>query len=121
MIDAYLLDLLKEKNKLDLKIKNFIIQSTHKKVRFSEKKFVGDLGEYYFFKHAMAVFSSCSQNIQSNSACDFEGKLNDKYKKILGIKKENLRIEVKTRYSQNGNNHLFGIKKKNLIYWHLLC
>ena len=63
MTDAQLLRLLKEKNKLDLKIKKFITKSTNKKVRFSEKKFVGDLGEYYFFKHASTAFSYFSQNI----------------------------------------------------------
>ena len=111
MKDSRLLSLLNEKKKLDLKIRKLIINDTNNKIRFSEKKFVGDLGEYYFFKHANTAFSSCSQKIQSNAAFDFYGTLKEKYKRTLTIKKDNLRIEVKTRYAQNGNNHLFGIKK----------
>ncbi|QEK99466.1 hypothetical protein FKG96_01195 [Olivibacter sp. LS-1] len=105
--DFELASLLREKRSLDSKIERYIKESTNNVIRFSAKKFVGDLGEYYFFKHA-DIFKNIHQCAPSNSDCDLIGELKDGFAQEHNLP-PSVRIEVKTRYAQMGNNHLFGI------------
>ncbi len=79
--------------------------------RFSYKKFVADLGEYYFFQVCQSLFKtdSLKQSIRATASYDYEGIFHDKeLYKIFGD--ESMRIEVKTRYAQVYNPNLLGIK-----------
>lgn len=81
---------------------------------FSSKKFVGDLGEYYAKINLEHLFKSGTLKISkiSNSSNDISGKLKSEVAKEWNID-PNVRIEVKTRFNQKGNPHLFGINKEN--------
>lgn len=81
---------------------------------FSSKKFVGDLGEYYAKLNLEHLFESNTLRISeiSNSPYDISGKLKSEVAKEWDID-PNVRIEVKTRFHQKGNPHLFGIHKEN--------
>src|SRR5690606_36918508 len=72
------------------------------------KKFVGDLGEYYFSQN-MPPFLAVSQSTTSNDDFDFMGNLSAAGAEILSVPAGNVRIEVKTRHAQKGDNHLFGL------------
>lgn len=100
--------LLMQKRKIDLKIEKLFSEKLGISSRFSSKKFVGDLGEYYFSK-AANFLSELTQSTTSNFDCDFVGKLIPEFQKKFDLSSEDVRIEVKTRHSQIGNNHLFGI------------
>jgi hypothetical protein len=107
-IDEELKLLLENRRKLDLAIANYFEQKYPNKIRFSPKKFVGDLGEFYFFKLA-SCFADLKQSETSNSYCDFEGVLKPEYEAKFNLNKEKIKIEVKTRHAQKGDNHLFGV------------
>jgi hypothetical protein len=102
--------LLEQKRKVDLEIAKLITESSEGKIRFSAKKFIGDLGEFYFLKSA-TLFSDLEQSRTSNSDCDFVGILNEDGQRTLEIGPEKVRIEVKTRHAQSGDNHIFGVNK----------
>lgn len=107
-IEAKLVELLKQRRLIDLEIAKVIAESNRGSIRFSEKKFVGDLGEYYFYKFA-PPFLEIEQSTTSNKDCDFRGKLSEGGRQLFGLENERVRIEVKTRHAQVGNNHLFAI------------
>lgn len=107
-IEAKLAELLKQRRRIDLKIAKVIAESNPGSIRFSEKKFVGDLGEYYFYKFAPS-FLEIEQSVTSNKDCDFRGRLFEEGRQLFGLNDEKVRIEVKTRHAQVGNNHLFVI------------
>jgi|GEM_PF-2352484 hypothetical protein len=75
--------------------------------RFSTKKFVADLGEYYFYENCKDIFETLDQNKKATADYDFSGSL--KQGKILNT---DVRIEVKTRHAQDGNPYLLGVKPK---------
>lgn len=100
--------LLEKKRKTDLEIADYFEQKYPNKIRFSSKKFVGDLGEFYFYKLAIC-FEGLRQMGTSNSTCDFEGILAPEFRDKFNLNTEQIRIEVKTRHAQSGNNHLFGV------------
>jgi len=84
--------------------------------RFSRKKFVGDLGEYYFMENVKFLFKKIEQSKTSNKGYDFTGIFKDKYAKQYGFKiDKELQIEVKTRYEQKGDNHIFSLKKEKFV------
>jgi hypothetical protein len=107
-IDKDLKLLLEIRRKLDLAIENYFVQKYPNKIRFSPKKFVGDLGEFYFYELA-SCFESLTQSKTSNDKCDFEGVLANEYRAKFNLNNEQIGIEVKTRHAQSGNNHLFGV------------
>ena len=100
--------LLLKKRQIDLEIEQVITENYNGKVRFSSKKFVGDLGELYFY-NSVPLFSELAQSSTSNNDYDFIGKLYPKFSGLFGLNSVNVRIEIKTRHAQEGNNHLFGI------------
>lgn len=100
--------LLLKKRNIELEIEKLFIDKLGISSRFNSKKFVGDLGEYYFSR-AANFLSQLTQSITSNFDCDFVGKLFPEFQKNFDINVEDVRIEVKTRHAQVGNNHLFGI------------
>jgi hypothetical protein len=100
--------LLTRKRQIDLEIENLFVSNSGISSRFSSKKFVGDLGEYYFSK-AADFLSELTQSTTSNFDCDFVGKLLPEFQEEFNLDVEDVRIEVKTRHAQIGNNHLFGI------------
>lgn len=51
----------------------------------------------------------------SNDEFDISGTLKPEIAKEWNIDTPQVRIEVKTRYHQKGNPHLFGIKPNSLI------
>ena len=102
-----LLVLLKQRREIDLAIAKLVAESTEG-VRFNEKKFVGDLDEYYFSQNTPACLK-LTQSITSNDDFDFKGELTDEGSAIFGLPSGDVRIEVKTRHAQKGNNHLFGL------------
>jgi hypothetical protein len=102
-----LLELLRQRRELDLTIAKLFGESAEG-IRFSEKKFVGDLGEYYFSQNPPR-FLTITQSLMSNNDYDFDGKLTEEGVAIFGLPSESVRIEVKTRHAQKGNNHLFQI------------
>jgi hypothetical protein len=80
-------------------------------LRFSRKKFVSDLGEYYFYINMKGLFKQLRQSRMSTAPFDFLGILKNKYAIRFGFKVNGkLNIEVKTRYEQKGANHLAGLK-----------
>lgn len=107
-IDSELLDLLRRRREIDIQIARVIGDAHDGAIRFSEKKFVGDLGEYYFYKFAPS-FLTIEQSLTSNKNCDFTRKLTDEGRQLLGLGMNDVRIEVKTRHAQVGNNHIFSI------------
>lgn len=87
---------------------------------FSSKKFIGDLGEYYAQINLKHLFEEGTLKIsgKSNSSYDIEGKLRSEVASEWNINQV-VKIEVKTRFHQKGNPHLFGIKEGNfdlLVY-----
>ena len=100
--------LLSEKVKLEKQIAQLVSQESP--VRFSYKKFVADLGEYYFFINCKHIFEGDSliQSKTSNAPADFSGQISESLAQQFDIDK-NVRIEVKTRYHQTGNPHIFGL------------
>jgi hypothetical protein len=110
MVDE-LYKLLQKKYAIDQKIKTFIT-SEDKSIRFFHKKFVGELGEYYFKKYFEQYTLYVEQIHASNGSCDFIIKLNERGKNKFKINRNGkIRIEVKTRYDQVGINHIFGVDK----------
>jgi hypothetical protein len=97
--------LLEKKRKTDSEIADYFKREYADKIRFSSKKFVGDLGEFYFYKLA-SCFADLTQSKTSNSNCDFFGVLAPEYQTKFDLNKEQIKIEVKTRHAQSGNNHL---------------
>jgi hypothetical protein len=110
MFNETLKQMLFEKRQLDLEIEKFINESLHAKFRFSAKKFTGDLGELYFYQIAAPLFTRLEQSVHSNEDCDFRGELLPEYSNLFELPPGEIRIEVKCRHDQEGNNHLFGIK-----------
>ena len=100
--------LLAQKRIIDLEIEKLFSDRLGISSRFSSKKFVGDLGEYYFSK-AASFLSELTQSITSNFDCDFTGKLLPEFQERFDLNLQSVRIEVKTRHAQVGNNHLFGV------------
>lgn len=98
-----------QKRQIDLEIEKFINQSLLGKFRFSAKKFTGDLGELYFSQIAAPLFSRLEQSPFSNEDCDFRGELLPEYSALFELTPGEIRIEVKCRHDQEGNNHLFGL------------
>lgn len=104
----HLVPLLAKKKQLDDDIAA-VIRAGDPNVRFSTKKFVPDLGEFYFLKLA-TVFQDLKQSVKSNADFDFLAILDDATRMLFGIDVNQARIEVKTRYAQIGNNHIKGLK-----------
>ncbi len=107
-VESKLVDLLKQRRLIDLEIARVIGESNLGSIRFSEKKFVGDLGEYYFFKFC-PPFLEIEQCETSNKYFDFQGRLSEEARELFELEDTQVRIEVKTRHAQIGNNHLFAI------------
>lgn len=107
--DDKLISLLIQKRNVDLEIEKLFEENYKGTIRFSSKKFVADLGEYYFYR-AAGFLTDLRQSSTSNSACDFVGKLSKEFQELFDINVEDVRIEIKTRHAQIGNNHLFGLK-----------
>lgn len=110
MFNETLKQMLLQKRQFDLEIEKFINTSLHPKFRFSAKKFTGDLGELYFYQIAAPLFSRLEQSVVSNDKCDFRGELLPEYSDQFELPLGEIRIEVKCRHDQEGNNHLFGIQ-----------
>ena len=100
--------LLRQKRSIELEIEKLFTGNYNEIIRFSSKKFVADLGEYYFYK-AATFLSDLKQSRTSNFDCDFVGKLLPEFREVFGLNIEEVRVEVKTRHAQIGNNHLKGI------------
>jgi hypothetical protein len=116
--DDTIIELLNQKVDIEKKIEKQLQEKGFK--HFSSKKFVGDLGEYYALINLKHLFEEGTFEISttSNSPCDIKGKLKSEVAKKWDINQD-VRIEVKTRYYQKGNSHIFGIKKENfdlLVY-----
>ena len=79
-------------------IKKYITEK--KKLRFSRKKFVADLGEYYFYLNCKDIFMDLTQEKKSNASYDFSAKPNPKVSYQNFPNKKIIRIEVKTRHAQ---------------------
>jgi len=79
--------------------------------RFSYKKFVADLGEYYFYTYCNHLFipGSLKQSEKATAPYDFEGIFirNQIFKKFWD---KPCLIEVKTRQAQVNDPYLLGIK-----------
>lgn len=79
--------------------------------RFSYKKFVADLGEYYFYTYCNHLFipGSLKQSEKATAPYDFEGIFirNQIFKKFWD---KPCLIEVKTRHAQVNDPYLLGIK-----------
>ncbi|GAB2569506.1 hypothetical protein [Spirosoma areae] len=89
-------DLLIQKVKLEKEIAKLV--SDKNPIRFSYKKFVADLGEYYFYRECNHLFvpSSLLQSTKSNAPADFVGQLIESIARQIRVD-ENVRIEIKTR------------------------
>jgi hypothetical protein len=98
--------LLLKKQSVEIEIEKLLVNN---KTRFSYKKFVGDLGEFYFGFHAAKKFKRIKQNVAPNADWDYNVELKTGITSLLGIKDGSIRVEVKTRYDQKGNNHIFGL------------
>lgn len=101
-------------------IKKYVTEK--KKLRFSRKKFVADLGEYYFFVNCKNIFIDLTQEKKSNAAYDFSAKPNPKVAYQNFPNKNIIRIEVKTRHAQIDDPYLLGVKKNKfelLVFVHL--
>lgn len=110
--DISITELLKQKVEIEQKIETRIKEKGF--AHFSSKKFVGDLGEYYAKINLSHLFVDNELHISeiSNSLNDINGTLKKEVAEKWGINPK-VRIEVKTRFHQAGNPHLFGIHKDN--------
>jgi hypothetical protein len=108
--------LLLQKRQIDLEIEKLITENYLGGIRFSSKKFVGDLGELYFYQQAK-IFSKLSQSQTSNNEHDFSGSLLPEFQELFELDNALVRVEIKTRHAQLGNNHLKGIniQKSDLV------
>jgi hypothetical protein len=107
--DSELESLLRQKRNIELLIEKLFAEKYNREIRLSSKKLVADLGEYYFYK-AASFFAELKQGVTSNCDCDFTGKLFPEFREKFNLNLGEVRVEVKTRHAQVGNNHLFGIK-----------
>lgn len=108
-----IIDLAKEKLKIDLAITKIIQEENP---NFSYKKLVGDLGEYYAKKNIECFFDELKFSEKRVSVCDLIGTLKDEYSQKWNLPKL-VNIEVKTRYFQQGSQHIGNVHKDN---FHLL-
>lgn len=110
--DNSIIELLNQKVDIEQKIERKIKEKGF--LHFSAKKFVGDLGEYYAKINLSHLFVDNQLYISeiSNSLYDIKGVLKKEVSENWKID-PNVRIEVKTRFHQLGNPHLFGINKDN--------
>lgn len=106
---AQLNSLLIKKRELDLEIATLISKQYEGKIRISPKKLVADLGEYYVFKN-LSFIENLEQPVVSNADCDLIGEISEELRKKWGLKKKIVRIEVKTRYAQDGDNQFKDVK-----------
>lgn len=108
--------LLLQKRLIDLEIEKLITENYPGGIRFSSKKFVGDLGELYFYQQAK-IFSKLTQSQTSNNEHDFSGLLLPEFQELFELDNPLVRVEIKTRHAQIGNNHLRGIdiQKSDLV------
>jgi len=88
------------------KIEEYV--KSNKAERFSTKKFVADLGEFYFEINCRHMFENLVQEKPANAAYDFKG-VQKQEKEFKHIKRD-LKIEVKTRHGTPGNPKLQEIK-----------
>lgn len=108
--------MLVQKRLIDIEIEKLIIDNYSGAIRFSSKKFVGDLGELYFYQQ-VKIFSELTQSPISNNEHDFSGLLLPEFQKLFELVNPFVRVEIKTRHAQIGNNHLKGIdiQKSDLV------
>lgn len=108
--------LLVQKRLIDIEIEKLIVENYSGTIRFSSKKFVGDLGELYFYQQAK-IFSELTQSQTSNNKHDFSGLLLPEFQELFELDNPFVRVEIKTRHAQIGNNHLKGIdiQKSDLV------
>ena len=106
--DNLIIDLLNQKLEIEQKLEAYLKQNAF--AHFSSKKFVGDLGEYYALLNLSHLFESNSLIISevSNASNDISGRLKAEIANEWKIKPI-VRVEVKTRYFQKGNPHIFGL------------
>lgn len=104
-IDDRLSKLLSIKLAAIYNVKSYI---ERKNFRFSHKKFVADLGEYYFHLNCNYLFEFLKQEKSAVAEYDFLG-IFAKSDELLEHSKKTVRIEIKTRYAQEGNPYLGGL------------
>lgn len=100
------------------RIKNHLIE--HGAIRFSTKKLVADLGEYYFSLNCMYLFNGLVQMNKATAEYDFRA--NKSQLKFEKNSTNPIRIEVKTRHAQDNNPYLSGVKVEKfdlLVFVHL--
>lgn len=99
-------------------VKEYILSKGQK--RFSHKKMVADLGEYYFNVNCSHLFKELYQATTATAEADYRGIF-----KEMNLNKKfpnEVRIEVKTRYAQKNDPYLLGIKVEKfdiLVFIHL--
>lgn len=101
--------LLKKKKELDHEISDLINRRYDGKVRVSAKKLVADLGEFYVLK-SLPFITDLEQLRASNADCDLIGEVSEELREKWMLKSRKVRIEVKTRYAQDGDNQFQSVK-----------
>jgi hypothetical protein len=97
--------LLLQKRLIDLEIEKLITENYPGGIRFSSKKFVGDLGELYFYQQ-VKIFSKLTQSQTSNNEHDFSGLLLPEFQELFELDNPLVRVEIKTRHAQIGASFL---------------
>jgi len=118
--DNKLQNLLKEYNDKGEEIRRYILSKDQK--RFSRKKIVADLGEYYFYLNCKDIFIGLEQEEKATADYDFSAKPNPQVPYQSFPDKDIIRIEVKTRHAQVNDPYLQGVKKNKfdlLVFVHL--
>ena len=106
--DESLQELLNKKIEAEDEIERIV---RNNKFRFSKKKFVADLGEYYFYINVREIFKTLEQSEESNADFDFKGILKNDLAAEFGFPSDTeIKVEIKTRYHQKGKNQIFGLK-----------
>ncbi|HOJ07234.1 MAG: hypothetical protein D8M52_10685 [Chlorobi bacterium] len=118
--DKKLQELLNKYNDKGEEIREYILAKDQK--RFSRKKIVADLGEYYFYLNCKSIFRGLEQEEKATADFDFKAKINPKISYQNFPNKNIIRIEVKTRHAQVNDPYLLGVKKNKfdlLVFVHL--
>lgn len=114
----------------DLKEQLSLLYKTEKRIaeiinrhglRFSINKVTADIGEFYTYNVLSSkrdIFKSITQEINSNSDCDFIGVLEKDSILNEYFNTQIIKIEVKTRRNQKGSKYLGGVKPEK---FDLLC
>lgn len=116
--DFILQELLNDYLAVGKKIREYILEKGQK--RFSTKKFVADIGEYYFRVNCEHLFNKLNQSEKATADYDYEA--TPKLEGLFSNYQVPIKIEVKTRHAQPDDPYLLGIKKEKfdlLVFVHL--